>query len=68
VSCELIVGGDFEIVEEDLKKGTVAELATVQLASRFRAYAEDDLLVTRAWIVATPTSDQRESAAPSSTS
>jgi hypothetical protein len=61
---ELIVGGDFQIVAEDLTNGTVAELATVQLAPRFRAYAEDDLLVTGAWIVATPAGNEPASAAP----
>ena len=64
----LIVAGGFEIVDEDLTSGTVAELATVQLAPRFRAYAEDELLVTHAWIIATPAGGEPESGAPSSTS
>lgn len=51
---ELLGRAGFEVVDEDLTRGTRADLATVSLAPRFRSYAEDDLLVTRAWIVARP--------------
>ena len=58
---ELLARARFEIIEEDLTRGTAAELSSVPLAPRFRAYSEQDLLVTRAWIVARPTSHGGES-------
>ena len=58
---ELLARARFEIIEEDLTCGTAAELSSVSLAPRFRAYSEQDLLVTRAWIVARRTSHGGES-------
>lgn len=45
----------FRITEETVTlRGDPADLATIPLAPRFRAYQREDLLVLRAWLAATP--------------
>lgn len=44
----------FRIVRENTTSGSIEELRRVRLAPEFRAYAEEDLLVLYAWLVAQP--------------
>ncbi len=50
----------FRITDEAVElRGDPAVLAKVRLARRFRAYPEEDLLVLRAWLAATPVSKEK---------
>ncbi len=50
----LLSDAGFSLVREDSQSGLPADLGKVRLAPEFSDYAQADLLVTRSWMVATP--------------
>lgn len=48
----LLTAGGFEVVKEDNKSGSAADLDKIQLAPEFQKYSQEDLLVMETWQVA----------------